>query len=154
MKKVLFVCLGNICRSPSAEAIFKHMLAERDLEDMFEVDSAGTYGGHAGEMPDTRMRYAGSKRRYDINSRARQITLDDFFNFDYIVCMDDKNLDRLTELAPDIESKDKIVRMADYCTKHTIDYVPDPYYGGDNGFENVLDILEDACGGLLDQLSK
>lgn len=152
--KVLFVCLGNICRSPSAEAIFRHLVEERGLEDNFEIDSAGTYGGHAGELPDRRMRYAGSKRGYDISTPSRQITYNDFFDFDLLICMDDKNIDTLRQRTPDLQSQNKIRRMSDYCTKHDVDHVPDPYYGGDSGFETVLDILEDACSGLLDELTK
>ncbi len=152
--KVLFVCLGNICRSPSAEAIFRHLVEQRGLEDNFDIDSAGTYGGHAGELPDSRMRYAGTKRGYDISTPSRQITYNDFFDFDLLICMDDKNIDTLRQRTPDLQSQNKIRRMTDYCTQHDVDHVPDPYYGGDSGFEIVLDILEDACSGLLDSLTK
>lgn len=151
--KLLFVCLGNICRSPAAEGIMKKLTDNRGLADSVRVDSAGTYGGHAGEPADQRMRMAASKRGYDLTSISRKIRMDDFFNFDMIIVMDDDNYENVSRLAPDIESLDKIHRMTDFCRKHDVPYVPDPYYGGSRGFENVLDILEDACTGLLDEIA-
>ena len=152
--KILFVCLGNICRSPAAEGVFKHMLRQRGITDRFEVDSAGTYGGHAGELPDPRMRSHAARRGYLLEHRSRPVRPDDFEKFDLILGMDDRNIDALKEKAPDVETERKIGRMTDYCRVKVVDYVPDPYYGGAQGFENVLDILEDACGGLLDSLTQ
>ena len=152
--KILFVCLGNICRSPAAEGVFKHMLRQRGITGRFEVDSAGTYGGHAGELPDPRMRSHAARRGYLLEHRSRPVRPDDFEKFDLILGMDDRNIDALKEKAPDVETERKIGRMTDYCRVKVVDYVPDPYYGGAQGFENVLDILEDACGGLLDSLTQ
>ena len=152
--KILFVCLGNICRSPAAEGVFKHMLRQRGITGSFEVDSAGTYSGHAGELPDPRMRSHAARRGYLLEHRSRPVRPDDFEKFDLILGMDDRNIDALKEKAPDVETERKIGRMTDYCRVKVVDYVPDPYYGGAQGFENVLDILEDACGGLLDSLTQ
>ena len=152
--KILFVCLGNICRSPAAEGVFKHMLRQRGITGRFEVDSAGTYSGHAGELPDPRMRSHAARRGYLLEHRSRPVRPDDFEKFDLILGMDDRNIDALKEKAPDVETERKIGRMTDYCRVKVVDYVPDPYYGGAQGFENVLDILEDACGGLLDSLTQ
>ena len=152
--KILFVCLGNICRSPAAEGVFKHMLRQRGITGRFEVDSAGTYGGHAGELPDPRMRSHAARRGYLLEHRSRPVRPDDFEKFDLILGMDDRNIDALKEKATDVETERKIGRMTDYCRVKVVDYVPDPYYGGAQGFENVLDILEDACGGLLDSLTQ
>jgi len=150
MKRILFVCLGNICRSPAAEGIFKKKVQEQGLETEFLIDSAGTYGYHEGELPDYRMRDHASRRDYHLTSRARQIKKDDFGKFDLIIAMDDNNLYNLKRLAPDRDSQQKIRLMTDYCRNYSDDNVPDPYYGGPSGFEYVLDLLEDACEGLLD----
>ncbi|MCC8019862.1 MAG: low molecular weight phosphotyrosine protein phosphatase [Rikenellaceae bacterium] len=150
-KRFLFVCLGNICRSPAAHGIMDKMVAEKGLDADVVIDSAGTYGGHAGELPDPRMRAAASKRRYDLRHRSRQFRAPDFDDFDLIVVMDDSNYDRVCRLAPDRESLDRVVRMTDYCTRFTVDHVPDPYYDGERGFEHVLDILEDAVANLIDK---
>jgi len=150
MKRILFVCLGNICRSPAAEGIFKKKVQEQGLEAEFLIDSAGTYGYHEGELPDYRMRDHASQRGYYLTSRTRQIKKDDFEKFDLIIAMDDNNLYNLKRLAPDRESQQKIHLMTDYCRNFTDDHVPDPYYSGPSGFEYVLDLLEDACEGLLD----
>lgn len=152
--KILFVCLGNICRSPAAEGIMQHIVDKRGMSGRIEVDSAGTYGGHAGEPADRRMREAARARGYDLTSRSRKIRMDDFFDFDMIIVMDDSNYDDVHSLAPDIGSTEKIHRMTDLCKTHKVTYVPDPYYGGRNGFENVLDILEDACGRLLEKITE
>lgn len=149
-KKFLFVCLGNICRSPAAETVFSYMARERGYS--CEVDSAGTYGGHAGQKADSRMRQAAGKRGYDITSCSRQVRSDDFYEFDYIIAMDDRNYDDLWDLAPDLESQAKLYKMRDFCTKGDVQYVPDPYYEGREGFELVLDILEDGCDNLLNEL--
>lgn len=153
-KRLLFVCLGNICRSPAAEGIMEHLVKEAGLEDSFEIDSAGTYGGHSGDLPDSRMRAHASRRGYRLTSRSRKITTDDFYDNDLILAMDDSNYDRLRNLAPDPESVAKICRMTDYCRCLQVDHVPDPYYSGSEGFEQVLDILEDACRGLLEELKE
>ena len=129
MKKILFVCLGNICRSSSAEEVMRTLIRKEGLEREIEVDSAGILSYHQGELPDSRMRMHASRRG-----------------------MDDRNIEDLIERAPDLETEKKIRRMTDYCRVKMVDYVPDPYYGGAQGFENVLDILEDACAGLLESI--
>ena len=153
-KKLLFVCLGNICRSPAAEGVMQHYIAQAGLTERITVDSAGTYGGHAGSLPDPRMRKAAEKRGYLLTSRSRKITYSDFDRFDLIIVMDDSNYDDVYRLAPTMEAASKIRRMADFCQSVKCDHVPDPYYGGTNGCEWVLDILEDACNGLLKELKK
>jgi len=152
MKKILFVCMGNICRSPAAEGIFKQKVLEQGLEAGFHIDSAGTYGYHEGELPDSRMRDHAFRRGYKLTSRSRPIKKDDFGKFDLIIGMDDNNIYNLKRLAPSRESQQKIRLMTDYCQYYTDDHVPDPYYGGPSGFEHVLDLLEDACEGLLNEL--
>lgn len=147
--KILFVCLGNICRSPAAEGLFRAIIEKKGLENQFVVDSAGTYSGHRGELPDRRMRNAASKRGYQLTHRSRPVSSLDFLEFDLIVAMDDNNYSDLMHLAPSVEDSRKIVRMADYFTNSTMTYVPDPYYMGSEGFELVLDLLEDACEELL-----
>lgn len=153
MIKILFVCLGNICRSSSAEGVMKHLVEQAGLEKQICIDSAGILSYHQGELPDERMRKHAAKRGYDLTHRSRPVTSLDFERFDLIIGMDDRNIDDLKERAPSIEAEQKIHRMTDYCTKFTdADCVPDPYYGGADGFEWVLDLLEDACQGLLDSL--
>lgn len=151
--KILFVCLGNICRSPSAEAIMKHLVAEAGLQDKIYVDSAGILDYHEGELPDNRMRHHAKRRGYDLSSRSRPVKMKDFFDFDLIIGMDDNNISRLTQMAPDLDSKNKIHRMVAFSSRFQPDHIPDPYYGGDSGFELVLDLLEDACQGLLLELT-
>lgn len=152
--KVLFVCLGNICRSPAAEGVMQSLIDDAGLQGVFEVDSAGTYAGHQGELPDNRMRIHARRRGYELTHRSRPVKESDFERFDVIVAMDDSNYAKLRRLAPTPEEEKKIVRMADYC-RHPqgYDYVPDPYYEGAEGFELVLDMLEDACAGLLESLT-
>ena len=153
MKKILFVCMGNICRSPAAEGIMHQKVQEQGLDDYYLIDSAGTYGYHEGELPDSRMRSHALRRGYNLTSRSRPIVYNDFETFDLIIGMDDNNINNLKRIAPDLESQQKIRRMTDYCRHHSDNHVPDPYYGGASGFEHVLDLLEDACEGLLDVLN-
>lgn len=152
---VLFVCLGNICRSVTAQHIFEAMVDEKGLAKHFYIDSAGTYGGHEGQQADPRMRRAAGKRGYSLSHLARQVRTTDFDRFDIILAMDDSNFHTLCRLAPTLEHQQKIRRMADYLTRFPqYDYVPDPYYEGAEGFELVLDMLEDACSALLTSLNK
>lgn len=153
MKRILFVCLGNICRSSSAEEVMRTFVKQAGAEREIEVDSAGILSYHRGELPDSRMRMHAARRGYKLTHRSRPVCTDDFYHFDLIVGMDDRNIQDLKELAPDVESEKKICRMTDFCRVKMVDYVPDPYYGGAQGFENVLDILEDACAGLLESLA-
>ncbi|MEZ3519286.1 MAG: low molecular weight phosphotyrosine protein phosphatase [Muribaculaceae bacterium] len=152
--KVLFVCLGNICRSPAAEGIFRQIVENRGVADRFEIDSAGLYAGHAGELPDRRMRVHAFQRGYNLTHRSRPVKTSDFEEFDLILSMDDANYTRLRALAPSPEMEAKVARTTDFCRRHPgADHVPDPYYDGAEGFEIVLDLLEDACEGIADALS-
>lgn len=148
--RLLFVCLGNICRSPSAEAVMKKLVKDKGLEDRFVIDSAGTIGHHAGQRADARMRTHAERRGIVLDSISRPVTTDDFYDFDLIIGMDNQNIDALKRKAPEWESVQKIHKMTDFSQKKTYDHVPDPYYGGASGFELVLDLLQDACQGLLD----
>ena len=150
--KVLFVCLGNICRSPAAQGIFEHIVRENGMQDKIAADSAGTYGGHRGELPDRRMRSAAAGRGYLLEHRAQRFKESMFAQFDMIVAMDDSNYYDLQSMAPSVEDEKKIVRMADYCRHYTATHIPDPYYEGSEGFQLVLNLLEDACDGLLAEL--
>ena len=143
---ILFVCLGNICRSPAAEGIMKQLIEDQGLSDKYYVDSAGMGNWHEGQLPDARMRQHGAKRGYDFCSRARQFKADDFGVFDYIVVMDEQNYSDARSLALTDEEAQKVVRMADYLRQFEHhDHIPDPYYGGASGFDLVLDLLEDGC---------
>ena len=150
--KILFVCLGNICRSPAAEEIMRRLVADAGLDKEIVLDSAGLIDYHEGEPADGRMRAHAARRGYQITHLSRPVRYDDFFDFDLIVGMDVRNISKLKALAPGLDEERKVVRMTDYCRLKVADHVPDPYYGGASGFENVLDILEDACAGLLDTL--
>lgn len=151
---ILFVCLGNICRSPAAEGIMKKLVREAGLEEFIKVDSAGLIGYHEGELPDVRMRNHSNRRGYQLDSRSRPVRPEDFYEFDYIIGMDDRNYDELRSMAPDVYAMQKVHRMVEYSRQYSShDHVPDPYYGGESGFELVLDLLEDACAGLLEVIS-
>lgn len=147
--RVLFVCLGNICRSPAADGIMHHLVGKEGLDNVVYIDSAGTYGGHSGELPDSRMRQHARRRGYDLTHRSRKVTSADFERFDMLIAMDDYNYRDLHHLAPTVADQQKVYRMTDFATHIRADHVPDPYYEGAEGFERVLDILEDACNGLL-----
>lgn len=151
-QRILFICLGNICRSPAAEEIFRCQVRQAGLSERFEVDSAGTYGGHAGELPDTRMRSAAFARGYRLTHRSRQIREEDFELFDRLIVMDDSNYERVHRLAPSREAANKIYRMREFFGETDYTYVPDPYYEGRAGFELVLNLLEEACARLLQEL--
>lgn len=153
-KYILFVCLGNICRSPSAEGIFKKIITEQNLENNFEIDSAGLLSVHQGNLPDSRMRQHAAQRGYDLQHRSRPVVAEDFELFDLIIGMDESNIAGLEKIAKTDKQKAKIHRMADYLQELKADYIPDPYYGGDKGFQKVIDLLEDACDGLLKNLTK
>lgn len=152
--KVLFICLGNICRSPAAQAIFEHYVREAGLQDRIEADSAGIYGGNSGKMPDRRMRTAALYRGFAVTHIARQVSAMDLLDFDLVIAMDDQNYEDLMHIAPSVESTHKIRRMTDFLTTHKISYIPDPYYMGVEGFSHVLALLEEACANLLDTLKK
>ena len=150
---VLFICLGNICRSPAGEGIMKSLVEKAGLQDEFEIDSAGIGNWHVGQLPDSRMRKCGAEHGYNFNSHARQFQKSDFKKFETIVVMDNENYRAITSMASSQADKDKVVRMADFLTTHR-EYtsVPDPYYGDYSDFELVITLLEDACQELLDSI--
>ena len=147
--KILFVCLGNICRSVTAEEVFRTLARRAGVGDQFTVDSAGMIDYHEGELADSRMRACALRRGYNLTHRSRPVKTADFSRFDLIVAMDDNNVRQLHNAAPSEEAKRKVVRMADYLTEHNYSYIPDPYYDGPEAFELVVTLLEDACGELL-----
>ena len=155
--RLLFVCLGNICRSPTAEGVMRHLVREAGLEDAVEVDSAGTGDWHVGSAPDRRATAAARERGIVLEGAARQVTLVDFDAFDLIVAMDASNRRDLERLAPDDTARAKVVALRDFdplaVEAGDLD-VPDPYYGGDDGFGHVYDVVERACRGLLDHVRK
>ena len=153
-QRILFVCMGNICRSPTAEGVARTLAERRGLVPGFEFDSAGTHGYHIGKAPDARASAAAAKRGYDLSPlRARQVNEFDFVRFDRILAMDRDNLELLRKACPE-ESLGKLGLFLEFATHHGGDEVPDPYYGGPEGFEHVLDLIEDAAAGLLDRMTK
>jgi protein-tyrosine phosphatase len=150
--KVLFVCMGNICRSPTAEAVFRHYVERDGLEQAIQIDSAGTHDYHIGEAPDPRTQRAALNRGYDMSRlRGRQVSADDFYRFDYLLAMDEANLAILKRLRPR-DATSHLGLFLDFAEQHREREVPDPYYGGADGFERVLDMVEDASAGLLRHL--
>lgn len=149
--RVLFVCLGNICRSPAAEGVLREIVEEAGEEARWEIDSAGTGGWHVGELPDKRMRVHARRRGIELTHRCRQVRVSDFDDFDLIVPMDANNEKDLRRMAPTLEASGKIVPMASFLEASShFDYVPDPYYEGAEGFEIVLDLLQEGCRNLFE----
>jgi protein-tyrosine phosphatase len=151
--RICFVCLGNICRSPTAEGVMKHLLAREGLSERVCVESAGTGDYHTGELPDRRARAAAAARGVTLESRARQFEVADFARLDYVLAMDAENERNLKQLAPDARARAKVrlLRSFDPASPPGAP-VPDPYFGGDDGFEHVLDLCEAACSGLIAHL--
>jgi len=149
---VLFVCMGNICRSPTAEGVFRHQVEAAGLSDRIEIDSAGVSDYHCGDEPDRRAQAAAARRKYDLSAlRARQVSRVDFERFDYVLAMDRDNLAALRRLMPKGHEREPQLFLA-YASSRKILEVPDPYYGGPEGFELVLDLIEDASRGLLEDI--
>lgn len=154
MIKVLFVCMGNICRSPSAEGVFRDKVSAAGLSDKIQIDSAGTHAYHIGNSPDPRSQEAAIKRDYDLSAqRARKVEVEDFDEFDYVIAMDMSNEDDLQAICP-TALEDKIHLFLKFSDNSNVKEVPDPYYGAGNGFEIVLDLIEDAADGLIAHLQK
>lgn len=153
--KILFVCLGNICRSPAAQGVMESILAERGMSDWVEVDSAGISSYHSGDLPDQRMRVHARRRGYELTHRSRQVKPYDFEQFDVVIGMDDSNISKLRQLARTPEEEQKVRRIAEFFRQYkTWDHIPDPYYTGAEGFETVLDLLQDACHTIADKLER
>jgi len=152
--RVLFVCMGNICRSPTAEGVFRHLVREEGLEDEIEIDSAGTGGWHVGEQPDARATEAARRRGIELDGMARQFSPSDFDRYDLILAMDEENRRDLLGVAPDEEARAKVrlFREFDPASNEGDLDVPDPYFGGEQGFAHVLDLVDAAARGLLDEL--
>ena len=149
---MLFVCTGNICRSPSAEGVFRHQVVAAGLADWITADSAGTHDYHVGDNPDPRAQQAAAQRGYDISRlHGRQVIGRDFLEFDYVLAMDKQNMKLLARLCPR-EQKHKLKLFMEFARGATVREVPDPYYGSSRDFESVLDLLEDASAGLLDHI--
>lgn len=148
--KILFVCMGNICRSPSAQGVFEKLINQKGLSEKFVIDSAGTTNYHVGGRVDKRSQHFASLRGIDLSrQRARQVETPDFSYYDYIIAMDDDNFENLKNICPSLELEVKLYKMMDYVKKSQYNEVPDPYYGGEDGFYIVLDLLEEACEQLL-----
>jgi len=154
MVKILFICMGNICRSPTAQGVFEHLLQQHALTDQIEVDSAGTHAYHVGEPPDRRAQAAALSRGVDLsNQSARRVKAGDFEHYDYVLAMDNDNRANLVEICPPA-FKDKIELFLRYSAHGDDKEVPDPYYGASKGFERVLDMIESASAGLLDDIKQ
>jgi protein-tyrosine phosphatase len=152
--KVLFVCMGNICRSPAAEGAFAALVQQRGMADRFVIDSAGTIGYHAGELPDPRMRAAAQRRGLELSHLARKVTPQDLEDFDYVLAMDRDNLFHLHALDKRGRNQAKVRLFTEFLNNPPCVEVPDPYYGGEEGFERVLDLVESCSVGLLDTITK
>ncbi len=152
--RILFVCLGNICRSPAAEEVMRSFVRTEGQANRWEIDSAGIGGWHVGDLPDKRMRIHARRRGYELEHICRQVRSTDFDRFDIIIGMDESNVSDLREMAPTVDAEAKVVPMADFVNKAMRCYaIPDPYYEGAEGFEIVLDLLEDACRNILNILT-
>lgn len=153
MKRILFLCMGNICRSPAGHCVFQQMVNAAGLTEAFDIESAGTIGFHVGSPPDSRMQQAMRARGIPVIGRSRQLDRFDLEYYDLILAMDQDNLEGARSLDRKGQYHDKIQLFCEYCTEHDETEVPDPYYGGDRGFEHVLDIIEDGCRNLLKTLN-
>ena len=152
--RVLFVCMGNICRSPTAEGVFRHLVTQTNLHNVIESDSAGTHAYHVGEQPDRRAQLAAKQRGLDLSDlRARRVMLADYESFDYILAMDNDNYEILVSQSP-AHAKPKIKLFMDFAPQRSEQEVPDPYYGGQRGFDIVYEMVEAASQGLLDDIKK
>lgn len=150
--RVLFCCMGNICRSPTAEVVFRHYAEKAGLSERIHIDSAGTHDYHIGDPPDARTQRAAKQRGYDMsNLRGRQVEAGDFKRFDYVLAMDEANLDILKRLRPQ-DAQSHLGLFLEFAERHDEREVPDPYFGGADGFERVLDMVEDAANGLLQHI--
>jgi len=152
--KIVFVCLGNICRSPTAEGVFQHLVNERGLQAYFYVDSAGTSAYHIGEAANSKSRKTAKEHGIELRSRARRFELGDLKEFDLIVAMDRENLENIKALDPSGFYEEKVILLREYDSAPGDGEVPDPYYGGMNGFQNVFDIVKRSCENLLDELEE
>ena len=152
MTRILFLCMGNICRSPAAHCVFQYLVDDAGLSGHFEIESAGTIGFHVGEPPDARMQEVMRQRKIPIIGRSRALQAKDLEYYDLILAMDHQNLKDAKRLDASGELHHKIQLFCDYGTAHSATQVPDPYYGGARGFDHVLDLIEDGCADLLEQL--
>lgn len=151
---VVFVCMGNICRSPTAEGVFRHVVKARNLQDVIKIDSAGTHAYHIGESPDSRSQATAKSRGVDLSAqRARKVEADDFERFDYVIAMDCSNYENLKDLAT-VEQQERLYLFMDFTSAWDNAEVPDPYYGGGDGFKNVFDMVQSASEGLLECIVK
>jgi protein-tyrosine phosphatase len=153
MTRILFVCMGNICRSPAAEIVFRKMVGDVGRDDEFEIDSAGTIGFHKGKPPDARMAAHLARNGYTVEGRSRQLTAVDLGEFDLILTMDEENLADALALDPTGGLHHKVQPFVGFLTEHDEQRIPDPYYGGDEGFAHVIELLEDGCAALLGKFS-
>ncbi len=152
--KVLFVCMGNICRSPTAQGVFERLVQSQGLAERILIDSAGTHAYHIGNPPDKRSQAAAKNRGLDLSGqRARKVTVADIEEFDYVLVMDRTNLEDLHDLVA-ASQRERVRLFMTFAEHWNVDEVPDPYYGGDSGFERVLDMVEDAAAGLLDHIRR
>ncbi|MDP4624755.1 MAG: low molecular weight phosphotyrosine protein phosphatase [Akkermansiaceae bacterium] len=154
MKRILFICMGNICRSPAAEIVFRKMVEDAGLDDRFEIDSAGTIGYHEGNPPDSRMCSHLEARGYEISGRSRPLRESDLGHYDLLLTMDEENLADTLRLDRNGDFGGRIKPFVDYLSEHEAERIPDPYYGGDAGFAHVIDLMEDGCRNLLTELSE
>jgi protein-tyrosine phosphatase len=151
--RVCFVCLGNICRSPTAEGVFRHLVAEAGLSQAFEIDSAGTAGYHSGDAPDHRARAAGKRAGIAVSGQARQFVAADFARFDYVIAMDFSNKSDLRRIAPSRDAAAKVRLMRSFDPAAAVNApIPDPYYGDESGFDEVLELCRTACEHLLQEI--
>jgi protein-tyrosine phosphatase len=150
--RILFVCMGNICRSPLAESVFRHLARERGVEHLFQIDSAGTSGYHAGSPPDRRSAATALARGVEVAGRSRQLVAGDLKSFDYVIAMDAENLREIEALHEMVGGTARVHRLREWDPEGSGPDVPDPYYGGARGFEDVHDIVERSCAALLDHL--